>query len=296
MLQPGVYPAAVTPFDEKGRPDLPSVARMLAWFEHCGCTGAVIAGTNGEGPSLSAAEKRDLIAAAVPLQGKLDLILGIATPSLDEATWLTRRAADAGAKGVLVMPPFYFRDAPEEGVRRWFEAVLEGSPLPVIVYNFPQKTGVTLGADLLGSLSRHPYMAGAKDSSGSPENLPAFRAALGPEKLLFVGDETLLLDALGSGWSGTISGASNVLARWISRIVVEWRGDDRESAVAKFELLEPLIGAIRRSPQPASHKALLHRWGILERPDVRLPLLSAPSEVVEDLDRAIRERIGVQAP
>src|SRR5688572_23691682 len=97
MLKPGVYPAAVTPFDEKGRVDMAGMARLLAWFEANGCVGAVLAGTNGEGPSLSATEKRDLIQHAVPLRGKLDLVLGIATPSLDEAIWLTRRAEEAGA-------------------------------------------------------------------------------------------------------------------------------------------------------------------------------------------------------
>src|ERR1051325_1116008 len=144
MIAPGVYPAAITPFNSKGKLDEESLAKLLAWFEAGGCKGAVLAGTNGEGPSLSATEKRDLISCAYGLKGKLDLILGIATPSLDEAIWLSRRAADSGAVATLLMPPGYFREASEEGILTWFGAVLNQSPIPVIVYNFPKRTGVAL--------------------------------------------------------------------------------------------------------------------------------------------------------
>src|SRR5437588_2512986 len=124
VLQPGIYPAAVTPFDEKGRIDMLSVARLLAWFEANGCKGAILAGTNGEGPSLSPVEKRDLLRDAMPLRGKLELILGIATSSSDEAIWLCKQAGSLGAKAILLMPPFYFREATSCGMQKWFELVI----------------------------------------------------------------------------------------------------------------------------------------------------------------------------
>src|SRR5690242_13518793 len=121
MLFPGIYPAAVTPFDSKGRVDMVSMAKLLAWFESGGCAGAVLAGTNGEGPSLSAVEKRDLLKASMPLRGKLDLILGVATCSSDEAIWLCKQAANDGAAAVLLMAPYYFREASDAGIAEWFE-------------------------------------------------------------------------------------------------------------------------------------------------------------------------------
>src|SRR4051812_46324331 len=111
----GCYPAAVTPFREDGEVDQPGMARLLAWFESQGCAGAVLAGTNGEGPSLSAVEKRDLLRAMLPMRGKLELILGVATPSLSEAIWSCRQVAKAGATAALVMAPGYFREASEDG-------------------------------------------------------------------------------------------------------------------------------------------------------------------------------------
>src|SRR5438132_298207 len=115
-IRRGCYPAAVTPFREDGEVDQPGMARLLAWFESQGCAGAVLAGTNGEGPSLSAIEKRDLLRAMMPVRGSIDLILGVATPSLSEAVWSCKQAAKIGAAAALVMAPGYFREATEQGI------------------------------------------------------------------------------------------------------------------------------------------------------------------------------------
>jgi dihydrodipicolinate synthase/N-acetylneuraminate lyase len=252
---------------------MPAVARLLAWFRAAGLTGAVFAGTNGEGPSLSPTEKRDLIRDSIPLAEGLEVILGIATSSLDEAVWSCKQAHTAGARAALVMPPSYFREASEEGIAQWFEALFDRSPLGIIVYNFPRRTGVTFSAEFMGRLARHKRMIGLKDSSGDAANLPAYAAALeGSGRSLFVGDETLLVEALKAGWSGTISGSSNVLPGWIRQIVEEWPGEP-ESAETKFELILPAIRALRTTPQPAGNKAILHRLGVIPNPAPRLPLL-----------------------
>ncbi|MBI1756217.1 MAG: dihydrodipicolinate synthase family protein [Fimbriimonas ginsengisoli] len=302
MLNPGVYPAAVTPMTPDGAVDLPAVARLLAWFEASGCAGAVVAGTNGEGPSLSTYEKRDLIRAAVASAGKLSILLGVATSSLEEAVWLCEQARKAGAAAALVMPPGYFREATEEGIGQWFSALIERTALPIVVYNFPQRTGIELSAALLGRLAKHERMAGVKDSSGKAENLAAYRAALADGKCLFVGNETLLWDALEAGWSGTISGVANVVPRWMSQIVAEFMGGARsvvparESAQTKFALALPVVKALRAEPQPATNKALLESLGLLPCGAVRLPLLSADPSRIKGLRSQIEERVGVPTP
>ncbi len=270
-FQMGCFPAAITPYREDGEVDQPGMARLLAWFESKGCAGAVLGGTNGEGPSLSAIEKRDLLRAMMPVRGSLDLILGVATPSLTEAIWTCKQAAKIGAAAALVMAPGYFREASEDGIRGWFMALMDEADLPVLVYNFPQRTGITISADLMESLGRHERMAGAKDSSGNAENLGRYAAAL-PGRSLFVGNETLLLDALRSGWSGTISGAANVLPCWLSRIVALWQAGEQEQAEIKFKLILPALEAIRKSPQPATNKAVLAGLGVIDSGRVRLPL------------------------
>jgi 4-hydroxy-tetrahydrodipicolinate synthase len=287
-----LLPAAVTPFDEKGRVDGLALARLLAWFEAGGCSGAVVAGTNGEGPSLSAPEKRDLVQAAVAAKGKLEIVLGIATPSLDEAIWLCKQAASAGADGVLVMPPGYFREADEAGIEAWFRAVLDASPTPVLLYNFPKRTGITLSAGLMERLSGHERLVGVKDSSGDASNLDAYRSALRPEHRLFVGDERLLVAALEAGWTGSISGAANVLPDWLSEIDRLFHAGEREQAGLKHQLLLPAIEALRAAPQPATNKRLLEMKGVLPGAGVRLPLREASKEDVENVATQIRKTTG----
>lgn len=289
MLSHGVYPASITPLDAKARIDLNGVAKLLAHFEATGCRGAVLAGTNGEGPSLSAVEKRDLIRDAMPLRGKLDLILGVATPSLDEAVWLGKRAAEFGAKAILLMPPGYFRDVSETAIVDWFLHVLDRSPAPALIYNFPKMTGVTISPEMMARVGEHPNMVGCKDSSGSVENLAGYRQALRrDDQVLFVGNEGLLLLALEAGWTGTISGAANVLSRGLSAMVEDWFGGRQDSAREKFALLAPLIETIRVNRQPATHKAMLHAAGILPDPTLRLPLEPASPKAAAELHGRLR--------
>jgi dihydrodipicolinate synthase/N-acetylneuraminate lyase len=296
MIRTGVYPAAVTPFDEKGRIDMAATARLLAWFESEGCTGAVLAGTNGEGPSLSAPEKRDFVLGAMALRGKLDLILGIATPSLDEAVWLCKQAAKFGCVAVLVMPPFYFRDASPQRIEDWMKAVLDASPCPVIVYNFPQKAGITLPAEMLGRLGKHSNCAGVKDSSGFAENLVAYRQVLDSDRALMVGDETLLIRALDAGWTGSISGAANVLPNWLSEVVRAFHAGEHENSTAKFELVLPSIQLLRKQLQPAMNKALLQRLGVLPSDRMRLPLEPAAEAQIASQTEALESALGLRFP
>ncbi|HMS56862.1 MAG TPA: dihydrodipicolinate synthase family protein [Fimbriimonadaceae bacterium] len=283
-MKPGVYPASVTPLDDRGRVDHLSLARLLAYFEAAECTGVVLAGTNGEGPSLSAVEKRDLVGVASKLRGKLDLVLGVATPSLEEAVWLSNRAEDGGAVAILVLPPFFIRPASDSGMRDWFLNLLDRSKVPVIAYNFPAKSGFTLTTGFLESIRDHEMLIGVKDSSGEVANLSDFRRVL-PTHHSFVGDETLLWEALEQGWSGSISGAANTLPAWVSRVV-------RERDNAAFELILPLIREIRKFPQPAMHKAMLKLRGVLTTDKVRLPLEPVDeAQAVEFIER-IKSVVG----
>ena len=257
-----LMPAAATPFDAEGRVDLPGVARLLACFRAEGATGVVLAGTTGEGPSLTSFERRDLVRTAVPLAHGLPVWLGVATPSLEEALWLAREAAKAGAAGVLVMPPFFHRNLDPTP---WLRAFLDRSPADAILYHFPRFAPPVP----LEALADHPRVVGLKDSSGERENLERFADAL-PGRRLFVGDETLLGPALAAGWAGSISGAANVLCRELAGAL----RDEGESRAVKLELLLPRLREIRSTPQPMGYKRTLVERGVMERADVRLPLVA----------------------
>ena len=282
MIEPGVYPASVTPFDANGEVDLVSFHRLLAWFKTSGCKGVVVAGTNGEGQYLSAIEKRDLAREAVRLGDGMAVILGLATQSLSEAKWLASQAAKAGCAATLAMAPG-FGSASLAGVYDWYVRLADESAIPVLVYHHPAATRVDLGKDRLLRLMEHPNVAGLKWSSGTTDDI-AWKHAMPAGKIALIGDETLLLRARQAGWEGSISGASNVLAPWIVRLC-------QTVDPVIDELLQPLLAAVRASPQPATHKSVLHARGILAGGLPRLPLMPSSGDAVE---AAITARLGAQ--
>lgn len=262
----GAFTALVTPFDENGEIDFPGVARLLAWHEGSGMDGVVVAGTNGEGPSLSAVEKRDLARFAVQHAGKLKIILGAATCSITEAVWLCEQAQKAGAIASLVLPPFYF-NAAHEGIRNWFEQLLTKTDLPCIVYNFPKNTRFTFDEAVLDTLFQYPHCIGVKDSSGDDQLLDIYlRVAQRHSKSVFVGDERLILKSLTNGGSGTISGLANSFPVLISRQV-----NERTDVLQSF--IDEAVQDIKAHPQPAVHKAILDHRGLPGGP-MRPPLES----------------------
>lgn len=289
MLQAGVYPASVTPFLPGESVDEVSFVRLLAHFEASGCAGVVVGGTNGEGPSLSAIERRDLLRLAVKGAGKLLVIQGIATSSLSEAQWLCQQALKDGAAAALVMPPMYFRPAPETGVRDWFLRLMDSSALPILAYNFPKNTGFTISPKLLAQLAGHPNLLGVKDSSGEVANIPGYRAVLGDQHRLFVGNETLLDQALEHGWTGTISGAANTIPQWLAQVVSEFT-TGKAHWRTKFALIQPVLEHIRTLSQPAHHKAVLTAKGVIAHATVRLPL--QPADSFDGLRALLSEKLG----
>lgn len=249
----------------------------------------MLGGTNGEGPSLSAVEKRDLVQHTVSFRGKLDVILGIATPSLDEAIWLCKRASEFGASRALVMPPGYFRAATERGILDWFLALLDKSPVPILVYNYPKMTGFTFSASAIAELAQHENFAGLKDSSGEVENILGYRSAITTEHQLLMGNELLLPQAMAAGWTGSISGAANVVAPWLAAYLREW---STESGETKFEILRPVLKACRELSQPAANKWILNHHRILARADLRLPLTEVDAS---EFARLIEQQLGISA-
>jgi 4-hydroxy-tetrahydrodipicolinate synthase len=245
----GAFTALVTPFDKSGGIDFAACARLLAWHESEGITGVVVGGTNGEGPSLSGPEKRDLIEFAVRNAGKLKVIAGLGSCAMTEAAWLCRQAEKSGAVASLALPPFYFRDASDQAMEAWFSHVLDASDLPCVLYNFPKFTGFTFSTALLDRLFERPTVVGIKDSSGDPALLDQF-LAYSSNKAVLVGDERLILKSLSLGGAGAISGLANSFPRLVARQFAE-RTEEIQG------LLDLACSKVKSHPQPAVHKFIL---------------------------------------
>jgi len=267
----GIWPALVTPMSADGAVDEVSFVRLLAHVRAMGLAGALIAGTTGEGPSLSAVEKRDLVRRARSAMPELELILAIATPSLSEAIWLSEQARKAGAVAVLVMPPAFFREVDDAAIAEWYEALFRETLIPTMVYNFPNRVGRSFSPELLGRLAKHERFGGVKDSSGEVANLVAFREVVPERCHLMVGDERMMLDAKAAGWNGSLCGSGNVIGHWLQ---TAW-----EEPI-KFDFVLPMVEMMRQPRAIARAKSVLYRENILESAAVRLPL--HPEELSEE--------------
>ncbi|GIV04581.1 MAG: putative DapA-like lyase [Fimbriimonadales bacterium] len=271
-IRPGVHVAAITPFTAEGSIDAPYFARLLAYFEANGAQGVVVAGSTGEGPSLSAPEKSQLYELAVQAKGNLQITAGVLVCSLDEALYLARQAYKVGCDALMVAPPFYY-SAGLHGLINFYKAVLDGSRLPVILYNIPQRTRHKITPELINVLLEHPNLLGVKDSSGSVRSLNQFVKYI-PRLRVWVGEEKLLLKCLQRGGAGSISGLANVYLARMARLCEAFRRG--EACDGLQSLIDTAADIIDAFPAPANFKFALTLAGFPET-HVRPPLVNLSS-------------------
>lgn len=280
-LKAGVHVASITPFTAAGAVDAPVFARLLAHFEAHGAQGVVVAGSTGEGPSLSTPEKVQLYELAAASKGTLQITAGILVCSLDEALYLARQAHKAGCDAIMVAPPFYY-PASQEGLITFYRAILDASRLPVVLYNIPQRTRVKITPALVDALIDHPNLIGIKDSSGSPRALAQF-ARYTPRLRLWVGEEKLFTRCLQRGGAGTISGLANVyLPRLVRLYEAFLHGEDCSGLQT---LVDTAADAVDAFPAPANFKHLLTHFGFPPSP-TRPPVAELTDAQRQALNRA----------
>lgn len=284
----GVFCPITTPFDAASGDVAPrqlkdNVTRLLA----DGLDGIVVSGSTGEAPLLQDDEHRRAVAwtrEVIP-DGKW-LIAGTGAESTRQAIALTKASAEAGADAVLVRPPSYFPAVAARALANYYRAIADASPIPVLVYNIPKYTHVTLPAELLVELSTHPRVVGVKDSSGDLKNLAAYREAA-PQWSVFVGSGSLLLAALELECDGGIVAVSCYAARLCAELLAAFHAGDRDTASALQSRIGPLDKEIVGKLGPAGVKAAMDAVGLyggLPRPPLA-PLSETDRERVALLVR-----------
>src|SRR5205085_602604 len=134
----GVMTAIVTPFSESGELNLIALPPYLQFQEAAGIDGVVVCGTNGEGVSMSVAERKGLLEAVIGIKGALSVVAGTGAANLPDTIELTDHAASVGADAALVLPPFYFKNPSGQGVSAFYRRLLDSTDLPILLYSIPQ--------------------------------------------------------------------------------------------------------------------------------------------------------------
>ena len=286
----GVYAAAVTPIKPDSSLDLEAVPALLRFLASRGCHGALLFGTTGEGPSFSPREREVLMRSARVYRQQLPgfkLLAGTGTPSLSESIELTKLAFELGYDGVVVLPPYYFRKATDEGLFNWFsELIIKAVPADkyLLGYHIPVMTGIGFSLDLLARLKEKfpAQFAGIKDSSHDENFSIELGKRFGNDLLVLNGTDSYFQHALKNHAQGAITAPANLISenlRQIWDLFQEGKDPSRiqEKVTEQRNLLE------RYSPIASILKELLHKIHDLPRWSVRLPLEEADEKILAEV-------------
>lgn len=266
-LQPsdlaGLHVALATPVQADGNIDRQGLVRLLQHVAEGRVDAVCPTGSTGEGPRLTRFQRLGVTRAVVNELGPDRVIIPAASAltvaeAIDEITQLS----DAGAAAVLLAPPCYYPMPPPDQVA-WFRAVADAAPIPLVLYNIPAMTKVSLTPDAVATLAQLPNVIGMKDSSRDLEYLQHVVLAIGDADFAVVtGTDTLLLASLGVGAVGTIAASANVVPRLCRTVFDAYRRRNRSVAESAQRRLVAVVDACRVGTPPAGWKAALAWAGI----------------------------------
>ncbi|MEZ5855198.1 MAG: dihydrodipicolinate synthase family protein [Hyphomicrobiaceae bacterium] len=276
----GVIAPVVTPFGEDGSPDADRFVEHCEWLMAEGCTGLAPFGTTSEGNSIGIDEKMELLEELVDADiDPAKLMPGTGSCSVADAIIMTEHAVELGCGGVLMLPPFYYKNPSEEGLFRFFAEVIEevaDDALKIYLYHIPPVAQVGFPLSLIARLRKEfpDTVVGLKDSSGDWANTKAILDA-NPGFEVFPGSEVFLLEGMRNGAAGCISATANVAARSIRELYDHWQSSDADRMQASVTALRM---AIQSYPMIPVLKALIaHYREDQEWADVRPPFTELPA-------------------
>jgi 4-hydroxy-2-oxoglutarate aldolase len=285
----GVFPPVSTPFDEPGEVDAPALQSNITRWLGTGVRGVVVLGSNGEAPLLDERESDAVIAAARAVFPRERLLIaGTGRESTRATIAASRRAADLGADAVLVRTPSYFKPRmTRDAFVAHYTAVADAIGVPVLLYNYPAVTGLTLTPDTVGALASHPNIAGIKETSTDAAQIAAFvDAARGETFAVLAGSAPGVYAALCLGATGAILAAACIVPRACVALFDAFQRGAHDEARELQRRILPVAAAVTSGFGVPGLKAALDAAGYIGgRP--RAPLSPASAEAVAAIRAAL---------
>jgi 4-hydroxy-tetrahydrodipicolinate synthase len=278
----GVNAAVLTPMRAALSVDLDRMAAHCRWLLANGCTGLGILGTTGEANSLGLIERIDLMEGLIERGIPVDRLLpGVGTTAIPDTVLLLRKAAELGCRGVLALPPFFYKNPSDDGLFAYFSEVINqsGASTKIYLYHFPAQSAVPFGIDLVGRLL-HAFptiIKGVKDSSGDLNNTRAYVEHFAKDGFeVYCGDDGALHDLLRAGGAGSISAAANVSSPFNARVCANAGTPAGDAAQATLSAIRQAVTSVALIP---GLKALMARHtGEPAWANVRPPFLKLSAE------------------
>jgi 4-hydroxy-tetrahydrodipicolinate synthase len=282
----GCGTALVTPFTATGAIDEAGVRRLAKRQIDAGIHFLVPCGTTGEAPTLSPSERRRVVEIVVDeAKSRVPVLAGAGGYDTREVIEAARSMHEAGADGLLSVTPYYNKPTPE-GLYQHYKAITETTPLPLIVYNVPGRTGCNVDPATLARLATIPHVVGVKEASGNMTQICEVVKAVREEFIVLSGDDALTLPAMSVGARGIISVAANEVPAEMAQLVEAAERNDFVAARAIHARLLPLLLANFAESNPIPVKAAMAQLGLLEE-NYRLPMVPPRPETREKLARLL---------
>jgi 4-hydroxy-tetrahydrodipicolinate synthase len=295
MRQPftGVGTALITPFTTSGALDESGVTRLAERQIDNGVHFLVPCGTTGETPTLSAAERRRVVELVVEAAaGRVPVMAGAGGYDTQEVVHLAKEMQACGVQGLLSVTPYYNKPTPE-GLFRHFSAIAEATPLPIVLYNVPGRTGCNIDAATLVRLASIPHVIGVKEASGNITQMVEICRAVPSDFLVLSGDDALTLPLMAIGGRGLISVASNAIPAEMAQMVEAAERGDFAAARRMHHRLVPLMLGNFIESNPGPVKFAMAAMGLCEEV-YRLPVVS-PRPASQEKIRAFLKELGIAA-
>jgi len=288
MLQ-GAYTALITPFRD-GSVDVDRLKANVAFQIEQGIDGIVPVGTTGESPTLSHEEHGQVIEAAVQAAaGRIKVIAGTGSNATSEAVSLTRHAAEVGADAALMVNPYYNKPT-QDGLYHHFMTVADAVELPIVLYNIPGRTSITMQPETVARLAEHENIVAIKEATGSMDIASEIATLTDPQRFAIVsGDDSLTLPLMSVGGRGVISVLSNLMPAKIKALVdAGLSGDFERARKMHLELFGLCKGMLTLSTNPIPIKAAMALAG-LDTGELRLPLYPLDEASTAKLEKLLSD-------
>ena len=266
----GAATALITPTTEAGV-DYPSLGRLIDWQIEKGIDALVIAGSTGEGKTLTVAEHKEVLRfSAERIAGRVPMIAGTGSNETSVSISMSQYACEVGADGLLVVTPYYIK-ATQNGLVKMYTMIADAVTKPLILYNVPSRTGVNIEPETYARLADHENIIGIKEANSDISKIASTAALVAGKLDLYSGNDDQILPILSLGGKGVISVLSNLLPAETSRMChLFLEGNTAEAAKLQLHYL-PLIHALFSEVNPIPAKAAMSAMGWCEN-YLRMPL------------------------
>ena len=285
----GLGVALVTPFTENGAVDFAAVARIVDNLVEGGVDYILVLGTTGETPTLTTDERKALIRfVRERVAGRVQLMVGVGGNCTRDVVATLRTWDLSGYDAVLSVNPYYNKPN-QEGLYQHFKAISEASPLPIMLYNIPGRTGVNMTPETIARLAKDfPNIIGVKEASGNLEQMERIKALTPSDFLLISGDDGLTVEVIKRGGVGVISVLANAYPAETKEVVDLAVLGNIEEAEHQLKALDDIISALFEEGNPVGIKTALHLKGVCSN-TMRLPLVSGSEALQAKMKTLIDE-------